>query len=53
MSNESEKGLPVVGVDHRYLWDRSEENAGDDVEAEDDQGDPPNRARTSSPFLCW
>ena len=40
MRNESEKGLPVIGVGHGYLWNRSAGNAGDVVEAEDDDGDP-------------
>ena len=40
MRNESEKGLPVVGVDCGYLWSRSAENAGDVVDAEDDGGHP-------------
>ena len=50
MSNEPERGLPLVGVDHGCLWNRSAENAGDVVEAEDDDGDPlpaSGRARQS------
>ena len=48
MTNESEKVLPVVGVDYGYLWSRSAENAGDVVEADDEDGDPLGGVRTSS-----
>ena len=39
-------------ADYWYLWSRSAENAGDVVDAEDDDGDPPDGLRTSSPVLC-
>ena len=42
----------VVGVDCGYWSNRSTENAGEVVEAEDDDGDPPGAVRTSSPVLC-
>ena len=32
MRNESEKGLPVVGVDYGYSWNRSAQNTDDVVE---------------------
>ena len=42
----------MVGVDYGYMWSRSAENAGDVVVVEDDDGDPPDGVRTSSPVLC-
>ena len=45
MRNESEK-------DYRCLRSRSAEIAGDDADAENDEGDPPDGVRTSSPVLC-
>ena len=52
MRTESEKSLPVVGVDYGYLWSRSAMNAGDVVVVADDNGDPPDGVRRSSPVLC-
>ena len=52
MKNESEKGLPMVGVDHGCLQNRPAGKAGDFVAAEDDDGDPPDGVRTSTPVLC-
>ena len=46
-----EKGVPIIGVDHGYLWSRAPETSDapqDDVAGED----PPDGVRTSSPVLC-
>ena len=47
-----EKRVLVVGVDYRYLWNRSAENAGDVVAVKDYDGDPLDSARTSPQVLC-
>jgi len=43
-----EKGLPIVGVDYGYLYDRSEE----DVEEGDEHADPEPNDTTSNPILA-
>ena len=51
LRDESEKGLPIFGVDYGYLWNRAEEAAGDLGEVAPDEGDPPGGVKTSSPLL--
>ena len=51
LRDESEKGLPIFGVDYGYMWNRAEEAAGDFGEVAPDEGDPPDGVRTSSPLL--
>ena len=52
MRNESVTGLLVVEVDNGYLWNRTAENAGDVVDVEDDDDNPPDGVRKSSPVFC-
>ena len=42
----------MVGVDYGYLWSPSPENAGDVLEADDDDDDPHDGVRTGSSVLC-
>ena len=46
-----DKGVPIIGVDHGYLWSRAPE-ASDAPHDEVAGEDPPDGVRTSSPVLC-
>ena len=45
LRREPEKGIPVIRADPGYTWNRSSENARDAVEAENEDGVPPEGVR--------
>ncbi len=45
---ENEKGLPVVGIDYGYLWERSPE----EPEGEHELIEPPAGVEKSNPVVC-